>query len=737
MLKYISEPKNEEIKANFFSSNDLISIAVDVSGSTWGDIMKNQKEIISRIFTGTKCEKALDSILAWDDKCTIKSLKNLDSDGCTDPSCIFEKLNPKVENLLITTDGEISKGEVNNTREKIKKFTNLKNIICILFQGGVSSPCNLNIAAFYPFLEHTKKLNGSFYLFFYKDNNLLLLIKNVPSLLNNSTFKNPPIEYNDQTKWEDIPKNEYEDLKKIEVNCQALEEGNILIPSSKQILDLKLLEKDVMSQKNCNDLTLVSSPEFNTFIKENIFDLIDTCGETYDSENFNRLRNIISEWKKFLMNKIKKEEEEEKNNKDNIEKNKKIELYNELMEKKLKMKCVENEEYNTIKEQLKTLSKEIFNTVKEKIKKKTNNEYSANTLISDIQLRITEEQNKLLSNEVINDFTLKNVTKVANRVKRAVKLNIVENADNWDLSGKPVICDECLICTRDDQPMALLMIDLSLENANLLEYNVSDFSLNDEINTGTKNICAIPAGEFCVECAYAMLLMGKHPITRQKIGSVLVLADPTIKKNNKMILNAICCSMFGGRKIPDSFQILLGLFDELEKREKIEKNEKRFSPKIYEWIKNLVLYNSRGNLLTEEFGITKQLIEAMSDVVNYEFSPYDEDTWMIPLRNKTIKSMSIIVRNVLNENKDNSFLKEIELKRKASSLMRRIFIKNIISKVTTLCKNKINGKNIKKYYNMCFLIENDLFNNNVTTFPIINSEKICNFENSKMIKAIC
>jgi len=79
--------------------------------------------------------------------------------------------------------------------------------------------------------------------------------------------------------------------------------------------------------------------------------------------------------------------------------------------------------------------------------------------------------------------------------------------------------------------MALLMIDLSLENANLLEYNVSDFSLNDEINTGTKNICAIPAGEFCVECAYAMLLMGKHPITRQKIGSVLVLADPTIKKN--------------------------------------------------------------------------------------------------------------------------------------------------------------------------------------------------------------
>ena len=116
--------------------------------------------------------------------------------------------------------------------------------------------------------------------------------------------------------------------------------------------------------------------------------------------------------------------------------------------------------------------------------------------------------------------------------------------------------------TRSDQPLALLMVDLSVENPNLLEFNVSDFSLNKELNTGTKKTSAIPSGEFCVECAYALMLMGKHPITRQKIGSVLVLADPKIKKNNKMILNSICCSMFGRREIKCSFQILLGLFDE-------------------------------------------------------------------------------------------------------------------------------------------------------------------------------
>ena len=78
------------------------------------------------------------------------------------------------------------------------------------------------------------------------------------------------------------------------------------------------------------------------------------------------------------------------------------------------------------------------------------------------------------------------------------------------------------------------MIDISVENNNLFEENISDFALNDEINTGTRNLCAIPSGEFCVECAYALLLNGTHPLTRQKIGSVLVLADPSIKTNNKI-----------------------------------------------------------------------------------------------------------------------------------------------------------------------------------------------------------
>ena len=738
MDKYLKEFKKEEKKTNFFSTSNSTAVAVDVSGSTgWNNAMQNQKKVISDILSGTNCQNLENNILAWDHDVTIQPLKDLKAYGGTDPSVIFDKLGKNIENLVVTTDGEISSSEVNKTRDRIKAFTNLKNIICLSFQSGVNSPSNLNIAVFYPFLEHTRKMKGSFYLFFYKDEILYLLIKNIP--INFETiFKSPPQEYTQDTKWEEIPSYKCEEIKNIFITSIQIEEGYIYIPNSDNLFNLNLLEKDVLDFKNKDDLSFVSSDEFNEFMTKNINSLIDACVDTYVSENFNKLRNIVSEWKKGIINKIKEKEKEKEKDENILEKNKKIELYNELTKKKFEIKEKKSEEFTKLIEQIKSLSKEIFPTVNEKLKAKINEEYITNKFIGDIQERITEEQNKLVNTEVINDFTLKNITKVANRVKRATKLNTIESAENWDLTGNPLLCDECLICTRNNKPMALLMIDLSVENPNLLEFNVSDFSLNDELNTGTKNTSAIPAGEFCIECAYAMMLLGKHPITRQKIGSVLVLADPSIKKNKEMVLNSICCSMFGGREIKYSFQILLGLFDELEKNEKMNKNENRFSPKIYEWIYKYILYNTNANLLTEEFGKSKILIEAMLDVINYQFSEDNTDTWLIPLRNKTINSMSIIVRSLLNENKEDKFLKSDELKNKAITFMRRIFIKNeIISKVISICKNKVNGKNENVFKKMCYSIENDLFDNDKTSFPIIGSEKICNYENSKMIKVLC
>ena len=49
MDKYINKETKEEKKTNFFFSSDLVSIAVDNSGSTYGKVMDNQKKIISSI----------------------------------------------------------------------------------------------------------------------------------------------------------------------------------------------------------------------------------------------------------------------------------------------------------------------------------------------------------------------------------------------------------------------------------------------------------------------------------------------------------------------------------------------------------------------------------------------------------------------------------------------------------------------------------------------------------------
>ena len=180
MEKYVKELKKEEKKTNFFSSVNSTAVAIDVSGSTWGDVIQNQKKIISNILSGTNCEELEKSIIAWDDAANIQPLEKLDSNGGTDPSVIFNKLGSNIENLVVTTDGEISTSEVNKTRDRIKNFSNLKNIICISFQDNASCPSNLNIAVFYPFLEHTKKMKGSFYLFFYKNGTLYLMLKNTP-----------------------------------------------------------------------------------------------------------------------------------------------------------------------------------------------------------------------------------------------------------------------------------------------------------------------------------------------------------------------------------------------------------------------------------------------------------------------------------------------------------------------------------------------------------------------------
>jgi hypothetical protein len=162
------------------------------------------------------------------------------------------------------------------------------------------------------------------------------------------------------------------------------------------------------------------------------------------------------------------------------------------------------------------------------------------------------------------------------------------------------------------------------------------------------------------------------------------LADPEKKRNIKNLSNSICCSIFGGREIKFPFLILLGIFDEIEKNEIISQSNTNFSTKVYQWVRKLVLYNTDCNLL-DCYGTNKQLIKAMCDVINYKFYESKIDSCFIPMRNKTINSMSIISRCVMTEIYENNII----LKEKCIIIMRRIILIIIISKITIIYRNMI------------------------------------------------
>ena len=88
--------------------------------------------------------------------------------------------------FLITTDGEIENEEIQKTKDVIENFKNLKNIICILFQENDNAPGEINISVFYPFLEYSKKMQGIFYLFYYKNKSLYLILKNIQKIYNDN-----------------------------------------------------------------------------------------------------------------------------------------------------------------------------------------------------------------------------------------------------------------------------------------------------------------------------------------------------------------------------------------------------------------------------------------------------------------------------------------------------------------------------------------------------------------------
>ena len=173
-------------------------------------------------------------------------LQNIEANG-ESPSKILDLLGNNIINLLITTDGDISRFEVNKVMEKIQNF-NIRNIICIFFgydkRNFMSG--NIDISVLFPFLEQAKGKNVICYMFYYGIDKFYILFKYDPNKLNNNLGKPPVITR--QTKPEDLPTCSSLDIKNIYVdiytiNGRKINDTIINIPNSTKNVNLNSLEK--------------------------------------------------------------------------------------------------------------------------------------------------------------------------------------------------------------------------------------------------------------------------------------------------------------------------------------------------------------------------------------------------------------------------------------------------------------------------------------------------------------
>ena len=716
--KYVSDlvktKKEENYNTEPFINENKTIVAIDNSGSTSGSVLRNTKQVVNDLIESRIMKN---NIYAWNSHCTIQNLEEIRSTGGTRPETIFPYINNAIQNILITTDGKI--GDIGPTKRELVRHLHVKNIIAILF-SSMGVVCNLNISVFYPFLEHSKKVGGTFLLLCYHEHELYLLMKNIPEKVED----NLPAcveEFNFDVKWENINKVTPELIKNVKVlsyyaKITDLEKGEIFYPKSKtKIIKLSNLEKDFNKEFDFEK----HNSDFLNFMKENGLQIIQEIKYLDDENNFNIYRNILNEWKKKTI--------KYKNDKSNIilnsELNKKFE---ELYKKRLSLSR-EDPEYEPTKIAIQKLNSELNEKLETEIINQTL------STISDIMENLTQIQN-----QKIQSYTLKDITGFANRAKRAQKVIVPTEISVWDLSGDIIKTKKCPICANENLPCALLMIDIEKEYPDLYKFNCSDVALNNEFYMGMQNKVAIPCGEFCLDCAKNLLSLGKHPLTLQKLSSYIVLFDPKKTKNYGKLADVMCVSLFGGLRVTGSLQILLGLFDSLEQHNFIEKNnQKRFQPEIFDWIKEVTLFHCKGNLLPQGFSESKLLIEAAYDLIFYEVKKLNMDTWLVPITNKTMESMSLITRCLLLKYK--KLTKKIDdenLIINCANIMKRLFIKILIDDISWLCKERASKKSIKfveKYVNVFDAMKSDLFNmeNGV---PLLDSQKLVSLENSQMLK---
>jgi len=171
------EPKKEQKPlVHFFDDEKKTcrsAVAVDTSGSTSGSVLQWSLEAVRQAVGingpahGAR-QGILDRAISWNDTARITCLSGMRSGGGTYPRVLLPLLQSTVRNLLITTDGEIYRDEVNRLRTALAD-SQVTNVIALIVGGRSAydkSPCDIEMSVFFPLLEHCLEKGGTFMLLF-------------------------------------------------------------------------------------------------------------------------------------------------------------------------------------------------------------------------------------------------------------------------------------------------------------------------------------------------------------------------------------------------------------------------------------------------------------------------------------------------------------------------------------------------------------------------------------------
>ena len=242
-------PAQDSFSTSFRDSK--ISIAVDVSGSTFDDVLAAEKRAIHSICSLIPRNlRATSKILPWNDfagePIPSGNLSSLVSDGGTDPNSLIQ--HPECRYVLqesdfwfLMTDGLIGHEEVRKFAHGLLEYA-LHGKACIItvfgYTDGKPSDCNITVGlSVFAVSPHVA------FLFTNVDsgNTFVLQTKGCFSNLLPPGRSNPVLDYN--TQWDDLPRMSYENLSRVSIpHSQTVGKEEIILNDNSRLDLTKLLE---------------------------------------------------------------------------------------------------------------------------------------------------------------------------------------------------------------------------------------------------------------------------------------------------------------------------------------------------------------------------------------------------------------------------------------------------------------------------------------------------------------